>query len=117
MILFFKIKGRSASLRSAIKLAEKVAVTDASVLITGESGVGKELFAQAIHEASGRSGSPFVAVNCGAIPPALFESELFGYDRGAYRRCTRGEEGGGLMRPKAEHYSWMRLVKCRWNFR
>lgn len=91
---FYKIKGRSASLQSAIKLAKKVAVTDASVLITGESGVGKELFAQGIHQASGRSGSPFVAVNCGAIPSALFESELFGYDRGAFTGAAReGKKG------------------------
>ncbi|MBA4535951.1 sigma 54-interacting transcriptional regulator [Bacillus aquiflavi] len=81
---FHKIKGRSQALSSAIHLAKKVAVTDATVLITGESGVGKELFAQAIHNESPRSNEPFVDLNCGAIPAALFESELFGYEKGAF---------------------------------
>lgn len=86
---FHKIKGRSKSLTSAIHLAKKVAVTDATVLITGESGVGKELFAQAIHKASPRSNQPFVDLNCGAIPAALFESELFGYEKGAFTGAVK----------------------------
>ncbi|MEC1522742.1 sigma 54-interacting transcriptional regulator [Neobacillus niacini] len=81
---FHKIKGRSQALNSVITLAKKVAKTDAPVLITGESGVGKELFAQAIHNASARSAGPFFDLNCGAIPSALFESELFGYEKGAF---------------------------------
>ncbi|WP_066074163.1 sigma-54 interaction domain-containing protein [Neobacillus soli] len=81
---FYKIKGRSQALNASITLSKKVAPTDATVLITGESGVGKELFAQAIHKAGPRSNGPFVDLNCGAIPSALFESELFGYEKGAF---------------------------------
>lgn len=91
---FHKIKGRSRSIKNAITLAKKVAQTDATVMITGESGVGKELFAQAIHKASPRSEGPFVAINCGAIPAALFESELFGYERGAFTGAIKeGKKG------------------------
>jgi len=91
---FHKIKGRSPALMNAIHLAKKVAQTDASVLITGESGVGKELFSQAIHQASERKNSPFVAINCGAIPTALFESELFGYEKGAFTGAVKeGKKG------------------------
>lgn len=86
---FHKIKGRSQSLKHSIQLAKKVAITDATVLITGESGVGKELFAQAIHKTSPRSEQPFVDLNCGAIPAALFESELFGYEKGAFTGAVK----------------------------
>jgi PAS domain S-box-containing protein len=91
---FYKIKGRSSELGSAIKLAKRVANTDASVLLFGESGVGKELFAQAIHKASARSEKPFIDLNCGAIPASLFESELFGYEKGAFTGAAReGKKG------------------------
>lgn len=91
---FRKIKGRSPALKSAIQLAKKVAMTDASVLITGESGVGKELFSQAVHQSSERKESPFIAINCGAIPAALFESELFGYEKGAFTGAVKeGKKG------------------------
>jgi PAS domain S-box-containing protein len=91
---FHKIKGRSESLSDAIKLAKRVADTDASVLLVGQSGVGKELFAQAIHKASSRSDKPFVDLNCGAIPSALFESELFGYEKGAFTGAAKeGKKG------------------------
>lgn len=86
---FYKIKGRSQALNSSITLAKKVARTDATVMITGESGVGKELFAQAIHKTSARSEGPFVDLNCGAIPAALFESELFGYEKGAFTGAVK----------------------------
>jgi sigma-54 dependent transcriptional regulator, acetoin dehydrogenase operon transcriptional activator AcoR len=91
---FHKIKGRSASLHTAMDLARKVSSTDASVLITGESGVGKELFAEAIHKGSLRLDNPFIAINCGAIPAPLFESELFGYEKGAFTGAIKeGKKG------------------------
>ncbi|WP_421616997.1 sigma-54 interaction domain-containing protein [Brevibacillus sp. TJ4] len=93
---FYSIKGHSASIQSAIQAAKKVALTDATVLIYGESGVGKELFAKAIHQASRRREKPFIAINCGAIPAALFESELFGYHRGAFTGAEKEGKKGKL---------------------
>lgn len=82
--LLSEIKGKSLAIQKSKDLAIKVAKTDATVLIQGDSGVGKELFAQGIHEASLRKEKPFVPINCGAIPEALFESEFFGYEKGAF---------------------------------
>ena len=93
---FFSIKGHSASIQAAIHSAQKVAQTDATVLIYGESGVGKELFAKAIHQASRRRENPFIAINCGAIPAALFESELFGYHSGAFTGAEKKGKPGKL---------------------
>ena len=86
-----RIIGNSAALRHALSLVRVVAPTNATVLINGETGTGKELIAEAIHKCSGRSEGPFVKVNCAAIPAGLLESKLFGHERGAYTGAvTRG---------------------------
>lgn len=81
---FEGILGESSYLRNIFVTIEKIATTDTSVLITGESGVGKELIAKAIHVRSLRAQKPFIPINCAAIPETLLESELFGYERGAF---------------------------------
>ena len=78
------IIGDSAATKDLLTLIGAIAPTEASVLITGESGAGKELVAQGIHDKSLRSAGPFVAVNCGAIPAELLESELFGHKKGSF---------------------------------
>lgn len=85
--------GSSRAMRDVFKQIGKVAATDATVLITGESGTGKELAARAIHEFSRRKDAPFVAVNCGAIPEGLVESELFGYEKGAFTGAANLKKG------------------------
>lgn len=91
---FARIKGHHHQLTKLISVAKKVAKTNAPVLIRGESGTGKELFARAIHEASSRADKPFVVVNCAAIPPTLFESEVFGYEGGAFTGADRRGKAG-----------------------
>ena len=91
---FEDIIGRSRVLTSAIHLARVAAKNSSNVLLTGESGTGKELFAQAIHNASDRRDGPFVAINCGALPKSLIESELFGYEEGSFTGSKRGGSPG-----------------------
>jgi transcriptional regulator with PAS, ATPase and Fis domain len=94
MYTFEQIIGESPAFQAVKHFAEKVSKSDTTVLITGESGTGKELFAHAIHAASQRSLGPFVRINCAAIPDSLLESELFGYEEGAFTGAARkGKKG------------------------
>jgi DNA-binding NtrC family response regulator len=85
--------GASPSMREVYRMIEKVAPTEATVFVIGESGSGKELVAHTIHRASARAAGPFVAVNCGAIPATLIEAELFGYEKGAFTGALRSHKG------------------------
>jgi two-component system NtrC family response regulator len=87
------VVGDSPSLRQALTLAEKVAVTDSTVLLRGESGTGKDLFARSIHVSSRRAEGAWVKVNCGALPENLLESELFGHEKGAFTGAVRQKPG------------------------
>ncbi len=89
----FRMVGRSTALRQVQETVARAAPTRASVLITGESGVGKELVARAIHGNSTRTDRPFIKVNCAAIPEELIESELFGHEKGAFTGATRDQSG------------------------
>lgn len=91
---FESIIGRSRSIVHVKNLAAKAAMTDSTVLIMGESGTGKDLFAQAIHNASRRRSKPLVSINCAAIPTELLEAELFGYDEGAFTGAKKGGKKG-----------------------
>ena len=88
-----KIVGESAVLKSALAQARRVAPTNLSVLLRGESGSGKELFAQLIHEFSPRREKPFIKVNCAALPEGVLESELFGHERGAFTGADAERKG------------------------
>ncbi|HWV39394.1 MAG TPA: sigma-54 dependent transcriptional regulator [Vulgatibacter sp.] len=87
------ILGKSAAMQELFALIEKVAPSRTTVLVSGESGVGKELVARAIHAKGGRADGPFVAVNCGAIPEGLIESELFGHEKGAFTGAVSAKPG------------------------
>lgn len=90
---FLSMTGSTAKMQKIFQLVEKVAVTDATVLITGESGTGKELVAQAMHDLSARKDKPFIKINCAAIPSTLMESELFGYEKGAFTGAVSAKPG------------------------
>lgn len=91
---FKNIVGSSSKLRKQINFAAKVALIESPVLILGESGTGKELVARAIHEGSSRKDGPFISINCAAIPESLLESELFGYEEGAFTGAKKGGKIG-----------------------
>jgi DNA-binding NtrC family response regulator len=85
--------GESPAMKEVFRLIERVGPTEASVLLTGESGSGKELAALSIHECSLRKDAPFIAINCGAIPAGLIEAELFGYEKGSFTGAIRSHAG------------------------
>ncbi|MEI8201661.1 MAG: sigma-54 dependent transcriptional regulator [Bacteroidota bacterium] len=89
----YEMTGESKALQQIKEMIEKVAPTDARVLITGENGTGKELVARWIHEKSKRSGNPFIEVNCAAIPSELIESELFGHEKGSFTSAIKQRKG------------------------
>jgi two-component system NtrC family response regulator len=90
---FERLIGKSAAIAEVIKLAQKVALTDTTVLLLGETGTGKEIFAEAIHQASPRNAKSFVAVNCSAFTKELLESELFGHKAGSFTGAIRDKKG------------------------
>jgi DNA-binding NtrC family response regulator len=90
---FGRMLGTSAAMRRVFEMADRVAPTDATVLILGESGTGKDLLAQEVHARSPRASKPFVAVNCAALPENLIESELFGYEKGAFTGAAQQRKG------------------------
>jgi len=89
----FRLVGQSPAIMQIFAVVEKVANTPSTVLITGESGTGKELIARALHENSSRHGGPFIKINCAAIPKTLMESELFGYEKGAFTGAVGAKPG------------------------
>jgi transcriptional regulator with GAF, ATPase, and Fis domain len=103
--MFEEIVGVSPALRAVLSRVEKVAPTDSTVLITGETGTGKELIARAIHKRSLRAQRAFISVNCAALAPSLIASELFGHEKGAFT--------GALQR----RIGRLKLVNCRWILR
>ncbi|MGE0624350.1 MAG: sigma-54 interaction domain-containing protein [Pseudomonadales bacterium] len=118
--------GRSAAFQKALALAERVAGSEATVMLLGESGTGKELLAEAIHRMSDRAGGPFVPVECAGLPDTLFESELFGYVKGAFTGATADKPGlveaaaGGTLFldeigevPLSEQVKLLRLLETR----
>ncbi len=90
---FEQIAGQSRVILQAVDLARRVAPTDTTVLLTGETSTGKEVFAQAIHSGSPRQSAPFVAINCGALSKDILESELFGHRAGTFTEATRDRKG------------------------
>jgi len=93
MSMFEEIVGSSPALQTLLSRVARVAPTDSTVLITGETGTGKELVARAIHQRSKRSGRPFVSVSCGAVPSSLITSELFGHEKGAFTEAHQRRRG------------------------
>lgn len=110
---FDKIVGTSAQIKEVKEYAYNVSQSPSTILIQGESGTGKEEFAKAIHFSSKRKDQPLVTVNCGAIPEHLLESELFGYDAGAFTGATKKGKPGKFELANKGTIFWMRSVKCQ----
>lgn len=98
------------------ELIEFVAPTKATVLIVGETGTGKELIARAIHYHSTRKDKPFIAANCSAMPDNLWESEMFGHEKGAFTGAMAMKKGRFELADKGTFF-WMKSLKCLWPFR
>ena len=111
-ITFDVIIGNSTELNYALRLAEVASKSDSNVLLLGESGVGKEMFAQAIHNASNRRDEPFFAINCAALPRELISSELFGYEEGAFTGARKEAILVNSNWPTRGPSSLTRLEKC-----
>lgn len=107
----------SALMKSLMDKARLYASTNAGILINGNSGTGKELLAQSIHNASPRHNQPFVAVNCAAIPASLLESELFGYEEGAFSGAKKEERADCSNWPIKVPSFWMKSIPCPLNCR
>jgi DNA-binding NtrC family response regulator len=107
-----RLLGASAAMRDVQKQLGRAATSDATVLITGETGTGKEVGARVLHAASARHAGPFVAVNCAAVPAELLESELFGHRRGAFTGA-HADRAGGSSRPTAARCSSTKSATCR----
>ena len=107
----FNIIGNNSALNEALEVAVRVASTDLSVLITGESGVGKEVFPQIIHANSPRKHGTYIAVNCGAIPEGTIDSELFGHEKGAFTGASESRKGYFEVADGGQ-FSWMRWLNC-----
>lgn len=110
---FSNLIGNSPSFTAVKKLAERVSGSQSAILLLGESGTGKELFASAIHNNSARASFPYVPINCASIPEHLLESELFGYDDGAFTGAKKGGKKVNFKWPIVERFFWMKLVICR----
>ena len=108
--------GDSALMHQIYNLVEMVAASDVTVLVVGESGTGKELLARAIHQKSPRAGGPFISVNCGALPDTLLESELFGYEKGAFTGAM-GPRSAGSSWPTEERFFSTKSENCRSNLK
>jgi DNA-binding NtrC family response regulator len=106
---FGQMIGRTAEMRRAFDMADRVASADSTVLILGESGTGKDLMAQEIHARSPRAQKAYVAVNCAALPETLIESELFGYERGAFTGAAQLKKGKFELASGGRCF-WMRLA-------
>ena len=106
------IVGASTKIQDVLRMISRLKDTHTPVLITGESGTGKELVARAIHFRGSFAKRPFVAVDCGSLVPTLIESELFGYERGAFTGAMQSDGLDCFSRPMAERSFWTRSANC-----